>query len=154
LLAHESIVSWLATNGHARIDSKMKRKSKVGPMQIPIRTMTDKIVVLVTCGTAKEARRIAHALVERRLAACANLFSVPIHSIYRWKGKVESAKEFQLTIKTSRKRFRAVAAEVKRLHSYDVPEIIALPISAGSGRYLDWISESVSEVGAGKRKRR
>ena len=131
----------------------MKRKSKVGPMRTPIRTTTDNIVVLVTCGTAKEARRIARALVERRLAACVNLFSVPVHSIYRWKGKVESATEFLLTIKTWLKRFGAVAAEVKRLHSYDVPEIIALPISAGSWKYLDWISESISANGVRKRKR-
>jgi periplasmic divalent cation tolerance protein len=132
----------------------MKRKSKVGPMRTPIRTATDKNVVLVTCGTAKEARRIAHALVERRLAACVNLSSVPVHSIYPWKGKVESAKEFLLMIKTSRKRLGAVTAEVKRLHSYEVPEIIALPISSGSAEYLDWISESISENGVRKRKYR
>jgi periplasmic divalent cation tolerance protein len=132
----------------------MKRKSKVGAMRTPIRMTTDKIVVLVTCGTAKEARRIAHALVERRLAACVNLFSVPVHSIYRWKGKVESATEFLLTIKTWLKRFGAVAAEVKRLHSYDVPEIIALPISAGSQKYLEWISEETCPADVKSRKRR
>jgi periplasmic divalent cation tolerance protein len=115
--------------------------------------MTDKIVVLVTCGTEKEARKIARALVERRLAACVNLLSVPVHSIYRWKRRVESATEVLLMIKTSRKRFGAVAAEVKRLHSYKVPEIIALPISTGSMEYLNWISESVSERGARNRKR-
>jgi periplasmic divalent cation tolerance protein len=132
----------------------MRRKSKVGPMRTPMRATTDKIVVLVTCGTKSEAQRIARALVERYLAACVNLFSVPVQSIYRWKGKVESAKEFLLTIKTSRKRFRAVAAEVKRLHSYDVPEIIALPISAGSAEYVDWISESISESDLRKSRRR
>jgi len=135
----------------------MKRKSKVGPVRIArthLGTMTDKIVVFVTCGTEEEAQKIARALVARRLAACVNLFSIPVHSIYRWKEKVESAKEFLLTIKTSRNRFRAVAAEVKRLNSYDIPEIIALPISAGSAEYLDWISASVSESGARKRKRR
>lgn len=66
--------------------------------------MTDKIVVFVTCGSAKEARRIGRALVERKLAACVNSFPVAIHSIYRWKGNVESAKEFLLLIKTSQKR--------------------------------------------------
>jgi periplasmic divalent cation tolerance protein len=132
----------------------MKRKSKVGQLRIPMRTTMDKIVVLVTCGAAKEARRIAHVLVESRLAACVNLFSVPVHSIYHWKGQVESAKEFLLVIKTSRKRFRAVAAKVKRLHAYDVPEIIALPISTGSAEYLNWISDSVSETGMKRRKRR
>lgn len=132
----------------------MKRKSKVGPMRTPMRTTTDKIVVLVTCGTKSEAQRIARALVERRLAACVNLFSVPVQSIYRWKGKIESAKEFLLTIKTSRKRLDGVAAVVKRLHSYDVPEIIALLISAGSAEYLDWISEAMSESDVRKRRRR
>jgi len=136
----------------------MKRKSKVGPMRITMRThlgmMTDKIVVLVTCGTEKEARRIGRSLIERRLAACVNLFTVPVRSIYRWKEKVESVEEILMMIKTSRKRFQAVAGEVKRLHSYDVPEIIVLPIWAGSMEYLDWISESVSEGGARKRKRR
>jgi periplasmic divalent cation tolerance protein len=105
--------------------------------------MTDKIVVLVTCGSAKEARKIARALVERRLAACGNILEAPVRSIYRWKGKVESAKEHLLIIKTSRQRFAALRDTVKRLHSYDVPEIIALPIADGSAEYLTWIRECV-----------
>ena len=106
--------------------------------------MTDKIVVLVTCGSAKEARKIARAIVEKRLAACANMLSSPVQSVYRWKGRVESAKEFLLIIKTTKARFLRLKAEVKRLHSYDVPEIIALPIAAGATNYLTWISESVN----------
>lgn len=105
--------------------------------------MTDKIVVLVTCGSIREARRIGHALVEQRLVACANILEAPVRSIYRWKGKVESAREILVVLKTFRKRFTAVEREVRRLHSYDVPEIIALPILAGSDGYLRWISESV-----------
>lgn len=105
--------------------------------------MTDKIIVLVTCGSAGEARLIARALVERRLAACGNVFEAPVRSIYRWKGKIESAKEYLLIIKTSRRRLEALEEEVKRLHSYDVPEIIALPIVSGSTDYLKWLSESV-----------
>jgi periplasmic divalent cation tolerance protein len=105
--------------------------------------MTDKIVVLVTCGSAKEARRIARAVVEQRMAACTNIVTTPVHSIYRWKGKVESAEEFLLVIKTTQGRFAELKAAVKRLHSYDVPEIIALPIAAGGTNYLNWISESV-----------
>jgi len=105
--------------------------------------MTDKIVVLVTCGSAKEARRIARAVVEQRMAACTNIVATPVHSIYRWKGKVESAEEFLLVIKTTQSRFAKLKVEVKRLHSYDVPEIIALPIAAGGIDYLNWISESV-----------
>ncbi|MGD1211428.1 MAG: divalent-cation tolerance protein CutA [Candidatus Acidiferrales bacterium] len=105
--------------------------------------MTDKIVVLVTCGSAREAKRIARALVGQRLAACANILQVPVESLYRWKGKVKSARELLLIIKTSRLRFPALQKEVQRLHSYDVPEIIALPVASGARRYLAWISESV-----------
>ena len=94
--------------------------------------MTNKIVVLVTCASAKEARKIARALVKERLAACANILASPVQSVYRWKGTVESAKEFLLIIKTTKARFPKLKATVKRLHSYDVPEIIALPIAAGA----------------------
>ena len=106
--------------------------------------MTDKIVVLVTCGSAKEAQRIARALVEARLAACGNILEAPVRSIYRWKGKIESAREYLLIIKTSRRRFAALRNTVKELHSYDVPEIIALPVAAGSTAYLNWIATSVA----------
>jgi periplasmic divalent cation tolerance protein len=105
--------------------------------------MTDKIVVLVTCGSRKEARKIARALVEKRLAACVNEMGAPIRSVYRWKGKVETAEEFLLVIKTTQKRFPALREAVRELHSYEVPEIIALPIVEGSRAYLDWIAESV-----------
>jgi periplasmic divalent cation tolerance protein len=106
--------------------------------------MTDKIVVLVTCESAKQARAIARALVERRLAACGNVVESPVRSIYRWKGRVESAKEFLLILKSSRRRFSALAGAVRQLHSYDVPEIIALPVIAGSSNYLSWIAESIA----------
>jgi len=105
--------------------------------------MTDKIVVLVTCGSKKVARRIAQALVGRRLAACVQEIGVPVRSMYRWKGRVESANEVLLLIKTSRKRFAAVSTLVKKLHSYEVPEIIALNIADGSREYLDWITSNV-----------
>jgi periplasmic divalent cation tolerance protein len=107
--------------------------------------MTDKIVVLVACGSAKEARGIGRALVQARLAACGNVLRAPVRSIYRWKGKIESAREYLLMVKTSRRRFAALEKAVKRLHSYDVPEIIALPISAGSANYLKWITECVGQ---------
>jgi periplasmic divalent cation tolerance protein len=106
--------------------------------------MTDKIVVLVACASAGQARKIARALVVARLAACGNVFGAPVRSIYRWKGKVESVKEVLLVLKTSRKRFAAVERAVQRLHSYEVPEIIALPIAVGTRDYLEWISESVA----------
>jgi len=105
--------------------------------------MTDKVVVLVTCGSAKEARRIAKAAVEQKLAACVNILDARVQSIYRWKGKVESAREFLLVMKTSRRRVAALQKKIEQLHSYDVPEIIALPIVAGSRGYLAWIADSV-----------
>jgi periplasmic divalent cation tolerance protein len=105
--------------------------------------MTDKVLVLVTCGSRKEARKIARALVGQRLAACVSEIGVPVASTYRWKGKIESANEFLLLIKTTKKRFAAVRDAVRELHSYEVPEIIALPIAAGSRDYLGWIADSV-----------
>jgi periplasmic divalent cation tolerance protein len=105
--------------------------------------MTDKVLVLVTCGSRKEARKIARALVGQRLAACVSEIGVPVASTYRWNGKIESANEFLLLIKTTKKRFAAVRDAVRELHSYEVPEIIALPIAAGSRDYLGWIADSV-----------
>ncbi|HXQ97710.1 MAG TPA: divalent-cation tolerance protein CutA [Candidatus Limnocylindrales bacterium] len=102
------------------------------------------IVVLVTCKSSLEARRIALALVRKRLAACGNLLGTPVASIYRWKGRVESARETLLILKTTRSRFRTLEKEIRRLHSYQVPEIIALPIISGSPKYLNWIVENVS----------
>jgi periplasmic divalent cation tolerance protein len=106
--------------------------------------MTEKLVVLVTCSSAKEAERITRALVNARLAACGNILRTPIRSVYRWKNKVESAREVLLLLKTSRGRFTKLQASIKRLHSYEVPEIIAIPVAAGSPAYLAWLSESVS----------
>jgi len=106
--------------------------------------MTDKLVVLVTCRSAKEAERIARALVDARLAACGNILRTPTRSVYRWKNKVESAREVLLLLKTSRGRFTKLQAEIKQLHSYEVPEIIAIPVAAGSPGYLAWLSESVA----------
>jgi periplasmic divalent cation tolerance protein len=100
-------------------------------------------VVLVTCGSIVEARKIAGKVVRKRLAACANIVLGPIQSIYRWKGKVQSAREVLMMLKTTDKRLADLEKAVKQLHSYDVPEFIALPITAGSREYLAWVSESV-----------
>jgi len=105
--------------------------------------LTDKFVVLVTCANAAEARRIARAVVDSRLAACANILPDAVSSIYRWKGKVETAKERLVLIKTSRKRLAKLQAAVEQIHSYDVPEFIALPIAAGSRAYLSWLDENL-----------
>ena len=98
-------------------------------------------VVLVTCGTVIEGRSIAKAVVRKRLAACATLVLGPVQSIYRWKQKVETAREHLLIIKTTRARLAALEREVVRLHSYDVPEFLVLPVSAGSNAYLAWLGD-------------
>ena len=99
----------------------------------------DYCAVFVTAGSRPEARRIARALLERRLVACANIVS-GVESHYWWEGKVDHAREWLLVMKTRRNRFRAVEQAVKQLHSYQVPEIIALPITAGHPPYLAWIN--------------
>ena len=110
---------------------------------ISVAKKIDAIVVLVTCKSKAEARRIAMALVKKRLAACGNIFESPVGSTYRWKEKIERAEEYLLILKSTRSAFPALEREVTRLHSYDVPEIIALPIAHGSRNYLAWIGESV-----------
>ena len=101
-------------------------------------------VVLVTCGTLTEARRIARKVVSRRLAACVNIILSPVESFYTWKGKLEKAREYLLMIKTTAKHLVELEKEVQRLHSYDVPEFVALPIAGGSSAYLSWLSQSVT----------
>ena len=97
--------------------------------------------VLVTAGSEEEGARIARALVEERLAACVNI--VPrIRSIYRWRGAVEDEAETLLVIKTSAASLEKLEARVRELHSYEVPEIIALPLDSGSAPYLDWLGEN------------
>ena len=98
------------------------------------------IQVVTTAASADEARRIATALVEERLAACVQIVG-PIESIYRWQGKVETAAEWQCWIKTRRERYDALEATIRRLHSYEVPEILAVPIVAGSEAYLKWLTD-------------
>jgi periplasmic divalent cation tolerance protein len=103
--------------------------------------LTDKVVVLVTCASSREANRIARAVVESKLAACVNIIPGTVVSIYRWKGKVESARERLLLIKTSRKQLAKLQAAVEMLHSYEVPEFIALPIISGSQKYMEWMDQ-------------
>jgi periplasmic divalent cation tolerance protein len=105
--------------------------------------MTDKIVLVTTCESAAEAERIASTLVDSRLAACVNILP-GVTSVYRWKGSVERASEIVLLIKTSRPLLRSVQAEVERLHSYELPEVIALQIVDGSERYIEWLSQGLA----------
>jgi periplasmic divalent cation tolerance protein len=103
--------------------------------------MTNARIVLTTAGSQEEARKIAHALVERRLAACVNI--VPqVESIYRWQDKVETTEESLLLIKTQAELFDRVSNAVKELHSYDLPECVMLEVAAGSPEYLDWIAKN------------
>lgn len=110
-------------------------------------------IVLVTCATLAEARRIARAVVRRRLTACVNIILSPVESLYTWKGKLEKTREYLLVMKTTAKRTAELEREVKRLHSYDVPEFIALPITEGSVEYLSWLEDSVSAVARARKRR-
>lgn len=105
----------------------------------------DNMVVLVTCASGEDAGLIAEGLVEQRLAACVNVLESPVRSVYRWKDNVESATEHLLLIKTARRLLPKVQAEVERLHSYEVPEFLALSIAAGSPSYLQWMEECLAK---------
>jgi periplasmic divalent cation tolerance protein len=108
-----------------------------------MKTKGNYCVVLVTCATVLQAKLIARTVVELRLAACVNIVSNPVESYYRWKNRVERSRELLLIIKTTAKKLAALESEVKRLHSYDVPEFLVLPVETGSADYLKWISDSV-----------
>ena len=103
--------------------------------------MTDKRIVLSMAGSEQDAHKIAHSLLQRRLAACVNI--VPqVQSIYRWKGEIESAQEWLLLIKTRADKFPAVRDAIGELHSYEVPECVVLEIEDGSLPYLQWLEKA------------
>jgi periplasmic divalent cation tolerance protein len=102
----------------------------------------DAIVVLMTAGSREEAARLADVLVVARLAACVQILP-EIESVYHWKGNIERAAEILLLAKTTQSNFAALEAMVRSLHSYETPEIIALPINASSAPYLEWLTASV-----------
>lgn len=105
--------------------------------------MDEKIIVLTTCATAEEARRIASELISQRLAACVNVLP-PVRSIYHWKGAVEEGEETLMIIKSARPLFEQLKTAIAALHSYDVPEIIAIPIVDGSHSYLAWMDQELA----------
>jgi periplasmic divalent cation tolerance protein len=105
--------------------------------------MTDKIVVLTNCGSVEEAAKIARALVEKKLAACVNVMPAG-RSFYRWKGVIEDQQESLLVIKSSRALFNDLRVEIEKLHSYEVPEVIAVPIVDGSEGYLEWLDRELA----------
>lgn len=113
--------------------------------------MTGKLVVLVTCANLREAKRMARTLVEERLAACVNIHPGPVLSVYRWQGKVEQPREILLFAKTSARLFPGLERRVRQLHSYQTPEIVALPIAAGSPGYLDWLERSLAPKAGNRR---
>ena len=100
--------------------------------------MTDKIVVLTTCGSEDEARKLASVLVEKHMAACVNITS-PVTSVYRWKGSIEQAQEWMLIIKSRRERFEELRVVLESAHSYELPEVLAIPVLEGSPNYLAWV---------------
>jgi periplasmic divalent cation tolerance protein len=101
------------------------------------------IVVLITAPSAEEAAKIAKALVEERLAACANIVR-DIRSVFRWEGKIEDDSEVLIVLKTREALFEDLEKRVRELHSYSVPEVIALPIVKGSEAYLKWLEEETA----------
>lgn len=104
--------------------------------------MTDKIVVFSTCESAEEAAKVARQLVEARLAACVNV--VPsVRSIYRWRGQIEDAGECLLVIKSRRDLFPRLREAIAGMHSYEVPEVLALPVVDGSDSYLAWLDREL-----------
>jgi periplasmic divalent cation tolerance protein len=104
--------------------------------------MTDFEIVVSTCADREQAERIAHSLIELHLAACVNILP-GVQSIYRWQGGVESSAEVLLLIKTKSELRDEVKAAVSRLHSYEIPELLVLPVADGSEAYLAWLEESL-----------
>jgi len=104
--------------------------------------MAEYIQVLTTAGSEEEAEKIGAVLLEQRLAACVQTIG-PITSRYRWQGKLEQEREWQCLAKTEARLYEEVEAAIRGAHSYDEPEILAIPVLAGSKGYLDWISASV-----------
>ncbi|MGC2769206.1 MAG: divalent-cation tolerance protein CutA [Candidatus Acidiferrum sp.] len=100
-------------------------------------------VVLVTCATLEEARKIARHVVEKRLTACVNIVTHAVESFYAWEGKLENSSEYLLIMKTTEERLEELQKQTIRLHSYDTPEFIVLHVVAGSEEYLKWVGESV-----------
>lgn len=108
--------------------------------------MTDKRLVLSTCGSREVALKIARALVAGQIAACVNVVG-PIESVYRWKGKVENAQEFLLLVKTTAENFERLCEQIRSLHPYELPEVLQFTVENGLDAYLDWIGESVTGTG-------
>jgi len=108
------------------------------------RVTSQALLVLTTCASNAEAERLAAELVERRLAACVNTVS-QVASTYRWQGKIERAEESLLVIKTTQERFAAVQTVIRTRSGYELPEVLAVPVTAGSSEYLQWLGAAVAD---------
>lgn len=105
----------------------------------------NELVIIITCASLKEANKISKKLLDMKLVACTNIIE-GVNSAYWWKGKIENSKETLITAKTIKNNFKKVVEEVKKIHSYEVPEIIALPIVYANQDYLKWIRASLKKV--------
>ena len=105
--------------------------------------MTNALLVLCTCSSGEEASKLAHSIVSEGAAACVNIVA-GLESVYRWQGKIETAQETLLLIKTTRKQFVALRDLIVKLHSYDTPEVIAVPVTDGLAKYLAWLGATIA----------
>lgn len=109
------------------------------------RTKTDAIQIITAMPSAASARKISRVLVQKRLAACVQVTG-PVTSIYRWENRVETAREWLCLIKTGKALYGWVEKEIRKMHPYEVPEILAVPISRGDRRYLRWLSGEIGDT--------
>jgi periplasmic divalent cation tolerance protein len=107
--------------------------------------MTGKLIVFVTCGSREEGETIAHSVVEEHLAACVNVMP-GVRSCYMWDGDMKWSEEVLLLVKTTETRFLALQTRIRELHSYEVPEIVAVPIEIGLEKYLQWVAQGSGEL--------
>jgi periplasmic divalent cation tolerance protein len=111
--------------------------------------MTDTIQVITTTETKADAQAIARTVVEKRLAGCVQIIG-PITSTYRWQGEIETAEEWMCVIKSRRDLYKALEEAIREVHPYDVPEILAVPVVAGSKSYLDWLDGELKQPSSAK----
>ena len=105
--------------------------------------MTDALIVFCTCSNRDEALKLAHSLVSSDVAACVNLLPA-VESVYRWQGKLETAQEVLLLIKTTRAQFASLRDLIVKLHTYDTPEVIGVPVVVGLDKYLSWLGATIA----------